>query len=138
MDEFFQTLMFPLRYFITSLYCFYNSCTRGHDDKIRLTYDGNGKYEINTVIKGRHYAFWLNTRRGPPQVRAIYDENANNVTSKILPYLGPNENGIDFDIAPVSPSTFHLRLLTVELFNGGTVHFYDRDIISLNGKRKKP
>lgn len=85
----------------------------------------NNKYEINYVINGKIYKFITKIKRGPKNVLLIYDENQNDVSDDILPYLGPAE---DFHNIEYTPSYFNKNELFFEL-SCGNVKRYEKDKI---------
>ncbi len=77
-------------------------------------------YEITYKINGRIYKMIVKPNRGPGIVNKILNENNEDVTEKLIPYLGPNNNwhhnnfNVDF---------FNYEKLTFELCNGEMKEF---------------
>lgn len=84
---------------------------------------GPNTYEVVYVINGRMYKMIVKPQRGPPPVLQISNENQEDVTEKVLPYMGPNYNwhGNIF-----TPKFFDCETLTFEL-SDGTEHTYDKE-----------
>ncbi len=90
---------------------------------------GMNKYEISYVIHGKVYKMVAKVRRGPARVLQVIDENDNDVTDLIDPYLGPNG---DFHNSCITPNFFSKKILTFNLENGETKSFGEYEIISLD------
>ena len=85
-------------------------------------------YEITYIINGKIYKMIVKPKIGPPNVLLICDEYDNDVTSKICPYIGPNEN---FHCSEFTPSFFKTKSLTFHISNCGDdiMKFDSNDII---------
>ena len=85
-------------------------------------------YEITYKVNGRIYKMIVKPNRGPGIVDKIFNENNEDITEKIVPYLGPNNNWhnnifyVDF---------FDYEKLTFEVCNGEIKEFvrYEKIII---------
>lgn len=86
------------------------------------------KYRITYIIEGKVYKMILKTNRGPKKVLLIYDENQEDVSDLILPYLGPQENWHG-DV--YTPKFFTKNELTFELSCGDQRVFSGDDIMLL-------
>lgn len=89
---------------------------------------GNNKYVVTYVIKGKVYKLVVKVNRGPSKILYIYDENNENISRLVQPYLGPEE---DFHKCLFSPSFFNKKRLQFELFDGTCFEFSENDNISL-------
>jgi len=49
-----------------------------------------GLYEVYYKIKGRRYRMLVSPERGPPKITHITDNNGEDVTDTVLPFMGPN------------------------------------------------
>ena len=72
-------------------------------------------YEISYMINGKLYKMIVIPKRGPAPVLQISDDEQNDVTSQILPYMGPQ---YDWHGSKFKPSFFGHKSLTIELSNG--------------------
>jgi len=70
---------------------------------------------LSYVLNGRLYRLVLPIRRGPSPVLLITDENGDDVTDQILPFLGPNE---DWHGQTFTPAFWQKESLTFELSDG--------------------
>lgn len=86
------------------------------------------KYIITYVIKGKTYKMIVKPIRGPKQVLLVYDENQEDVSHLIFPYLGPEEN---WHYQVYTPNFFNKNELTFELSNGNQKVFLKNDNIML-------
>lgn len=78
-------------------------------------------YELSYVIKGRLYKMIVVPRIGPAPVLQIIDDEHNDVTDRILPYMGPQ---YDWHGNNLKPDFFGCSSLTFELMDGSE-HTYD-------------
>lgn len=80
-------------------------------------------YELTYVINGKMYKMIIIPKRGPSPVLQISDDEQNDVTSQVLPYMGPQ---YDWHGKKLSPMFFHHKSLTFEL-DDGSEHTYEED-----------
>lgn len=73
----------------------------------------NDIYEVSYNIEGSCYKMLVEKQKGPPVVLNITDEKSNNVTEKVLPYMGPKYDWHCFDFNP--PDFFNCETLKFEL-----------------------
>jgi hypothetical protein len=73
------------------------------------------EFEVTYIIKGRVYKILIVPDRGPAPVLQISDENMEDMTDYILPYLGPNYNWHNIKF---TPRFFNSETLTFEFSNG--------------------
>lgn len=85
-------------------------------------------YEISYVLNGKLYKMIVKPSLGPSKILLISDEHNNDITTEILPYLGPQYNfhGNDY-----SPNFFKENIMKFELSSGEQKTFIDNDIIKL-------
>jgi len=76
--------------------------------------DGN-KYLVTYIIKGQTYKMVITPLRGPKKVLMVSDENSEDVSNMIIPYLGPEEN---FHGEIYTPKFFEKQELIFEMSNG--------------------
>jgi hypothetical protein len=86
------------------------------------------KYIYNYMINGKHYKMVLDKRKGPELVYIILDENNNDLTNTILPYLGPKN---DWHGSKFTPKFFGANILYFELSNGSKT-FLGNETIDIN------
>lgn len=89
---------------------------------------GKDRFALSYVINNRTYTILVYKRKGPRRVMIIYDEQENDVTELILPYLGPNE---DFHQDKFTPAFWHRDKLIFEIADGTRLTFQRDDIISV-------
>lgn len=88
---------------------------------------GKNKYEVSYVISGKLYKFQTKVHRGPIPILQIIDDNDHDVTSLILPYMGPQFKG--HDTIPPTPTLLGYESLTFETSNGTSYTCTENDII---------
>lgn len=76
---------------------------------------GKNKYELTYIINGKMYKILVKPARGPVPILCVTDKNNNDITEKIIPYLGPNN---DWHNEKYYPDFFNEEVLTFELLNG--------------------
>ena len=74
-----------------------------------------GCYEVTYVIKGKTYKMLVKPVRGPRKVLLVSDENEDDVSYKIFPFLGPAET---FHGKKYTPGFFGCSELVFELSDG--------------------
>jgi len=87
-----------------------------------------GRYKVTYVIKGKTYKMIVKPKRGPRKVLIVSDENQEDVSYLIFPYLGPEEN---FHGEIYTPKFFEKSELIFELSNGTEKIFRANDEIML-------
>jgi hypothetical protein len=65
---------------------------------------------ISYVMNGKMYKFVVKEKRGPADIIVVTDEKGEDVSNKVIPYLGPQEN-------------FHGRKFTPEFFGFESMTF---------------
>jgi len=80
-------------------------------------------YEVTYVINGKIYKIVVMPKRGPAPVLQISDDEQNDVTMHVLPYMGPQ---YDWHGNRLTPKFFGHKTLTFEL-SDGTEHTYEGD-----------
>lgn len=68
------------------------------------------KYEVTYVIEGKLYKLVVNVTRGPSPVLQVINQSNEDITTKIMPYIGPDYN-------------WHNSLFTPEFFNCDNLSF---------------
>jgi hypothetical protein len=86
------------------------------------------RFEVSYVINGRLYKMLVKNIRGPCPVLLIVDDNNEDVTDVIIPYIGA---GRDFHNFKFTPQFFGHNQLSVELSSGETKTFEETDVIIL-------
>lgn len=86
------------------------------------------KVAIYYVLNGRLYAIVIKDHRGPPVVDKVLDKDGNDVSSTVLPYLGPNH---DFHGQKFTPKFWGYKKLTFHLLMDENKTFYEEDVIVL-------
>lgn len=72
-------------------------------------------YEVTYVIDGKMYKMIVKPKRGPAPVLQVSNEEQLDVTSTIIPYMGPEYN---WHHNKLSPQFFGYKSLTFELMDG--------------------
>ena len=93
-----------------------------------VTLTGDNKYIISYVIKGKLYKMIIKPNRGPSKVLLVSDENHEDISNLVFPYLGPEEN---FHNSKFTPRFFSRKELVFELSNGLEKTFNDDQNIIL-------
>ena len=83
-------------------------------------------YELTYIINGTTYKNRIKIKKGPKPVLQISDECSEDITDKILPYLGPS---YDFNGSKLTPKIFGYKTLTFEMSDGNEKFFDENDII---------
>lgn len=73
------------------------------------------KYELTYLVEGKIYKLVVNVTRGPSPVLQIINDTNDDVTSQVMPYLGPNYN---WHNTSFTPEFFGFESLTFELADG--------------------
>lgn len=83
--------------------------------KSRTKLVNKNTYEINYALNDRKYKMHIYPITGPSMIMKIINENGDDITNIVLPYMGPEQNwhGKNF-----SPSFFDCKVLTFERFDG--------------------
>ena len=86
-----------------------------------------GKYKVTYVIKGKTYTMIVKPTRGPQKILLVLDENQEDVSHLIFPYLGPEDN---FHNKIYTPKFFEREELVFEFSDGSEKVFrVDDDIV---------
>lgn len=85
-------------------------------------------FEISYIINGKIYKMVVSPYRGPCPVLQVTDDEVNDITDIVLPYLGPSNN---WHNNKFNPKFFGKNTLTFELANGEEKTFQQEDCIIL-------
>lgn len=77
-------------------------------------------YTVNYILKGRKYTMLVKPSSGPPPILLVFDENGDDVTDKVVPYIGPQN---DFHGQTLTPDFFGVKQLNFETSMGDTLLF---------------
>jgi hypothetical protein len=92
------------------------------------------KYEITYVIEGKLYKLIVTVTRGPSPVLQIINNSNEDITSKIIPYVGPDYN---WHNSQFTPEFFNCDTLSFELADGSEYTVKNRTIIkSFNNEKR--
>ena len=83
---------------------------------------------ISYVLYGKMYKIVVRPRKGPSGVLLVLDQNDNDVSDLVIPYIGP---GQDWHRWEFTPSFWGYKSLTFELSSGETRTFSEQDTINL-------
>jgi hypothetical protein len=84
------------------------------------------RYEVTYIIKGKIYKMIVTPNRGPRKVLVVSDENQEEISSLIFPYLGPEDK---FHGQIYTPKFFKRKELIFELSNGNEKIFSENEDI---------
>jgi len=84
---------------------------------------GKNEYDVHYMLGNRLYKVRVHTHKGPrcKQVLQVIDEGDNDVTSAVLPYLGPLE---DWHGKTYTPADLGSQLLIFNMASGKTLCFH--------------
>jgi len=83
---------------------------------------------LTYYLDGRMYKIVLDHRKGPALVLLITDENQEDITTKIVPFLGPKR---DWHKREFTPIFWGKKNLTFYLSDGQIMNFMEEEIIKL-------
>ncbi len=95
-----------------------------------LTKVTSNVYTLDYKYLGKPYSLLLKVRRGPRQIQSIVDDEGNDVTEEVRPFLGPNENGHLLHV-PVTPILMGYPSLTLHTLKGETRTFRGEECIAV-------
>ena len=95
---------------------------------------GRNKFKVSYVVGGKLYTMIVVPVRGPAPVIQIIDDNADDVTDKILPYMGPRYDwhGNDLDFS----SVFDSKELTFNMATGDIISCSKSSEFLSDGKKE--
>ena len=85
-------------------------------------------YEISYIIQGKIYKMVVTPIRGPTPVLQIRDETDEDITDKVLPYLGPRH---DWHGSKFTADIFGCKKMTFELADGTDKLFETNNVLKL-------
>jgi hypothetical protein len=85
-------------------------------------------YEITYVLSGKTYKLIVAPKKGPKNVLQVIDDNNQDITHIIAPYLGPRE---DWHLSIFKPSFFNRKSMTFNLSNSDDITFGENEYIYL-------
>jgi hypothetical protein len=91
-------------------------------------------YEITYILCGHMYTIRIKPPRGPKYVMMVIDENGQDVSDMVMPYIGPESN---FHGNTFNSISFNRDSLRFELFDGTSLKFENIEIIDLINKISK-
>jgi len=72
-------------------------------------------FEVSYSLNGKSYKMLIAPFRGPTPIMQVINDKDEDITSLVLPYMGPNYDWHGFE---VDPSFFNTESLTFEMSNG--------------------
>lgn len=84
------------------------------------------KYEITYIVEGKLYKLVVNVTRGPSPVLQVINNTNDDVTSEIVPYLGPTYN---WHNTAFTPEFFGYENLSFELADGTEYSVQNKKVI---------
>jgi len=85
-------------------------------------------YLVNYVLKNRLYTMVVKPCGGPTPVLLVTDEDGEDVTDRVVPYIGPKN---DFHGEKLTPKFFNTIQLNFETSFGDTIIFNEPDILEI-------
>jgi hypothetical protein len=86
--------------------------------------EGGKSHELKYVINGKMYKLIVTPTRGPAPIMQISNDNGEDVTDIVLPYMGPQ---YDWHYREFAPRFFGYKSLTFELADGSERTYEDSD-----------
>ena len=83
---------------------------------------------ISYVLQGKLYKMIVKIRKGPSDILLVTDEDSNDITDTILPYLGPQQ---DWHKREFKPLFWEKKMLNFELASGEQISFSENDVIKI-------
>jgi hypothetical protein len=84
---------------------------------------------ISYVLNGKLYKILIKAKKGPNLVLLVTDENNEDITDTVLPYLGPNN---DWHHNTFKPNFWNKKFMCFELSSGEMKSFQEHDAIVLH------
>ena len=95
---------------------------------------GRNKYEISYVVEGKLYKLVVNVTRGPSPVLQVINQSNEDITTRIMPYIGPDYNwhntyftpeffkcdSLSFELSDGTEYTVNKKRLVIKSFNNLT------------------
>jgi hypothetical protein len=81
---------------------------------------------ISYVLNGKLYRMVVKSKKGPSAVLLITDEESNDISDTILPFIGPYH---DWHGKNYTPSFWNKKSLTFEFSNGEQKTFMENEVI---------
>jgi hypothetical protein len=88
----------------------------------------DGKIILSYVVNGKLYKDVITTGKGPSRVMVVIDENSNDASDEVIPFMGPLHNWHNKEF---SPSFWKKQSLTFELSDGTTSTFSGNEVIAI-------
>lgn len=88
----------------------------------------NKTVSISYVLQGKLYKLVVKPRKGPNNVLLVLDEENNDITDLVLPFLGPN---LDWHKKEFTPHFWKKKTISFELSTGEQKTFSEHDTIQL-------
>lgn len=83
---------------------------------------------VSYILHGKLYKVLLKSKKGPEMVLLVTDENDEDVTDLVIPYIGPNN---DWHHNTFNPSFWNKKILNFELCSGDKLSFKEDQTIIL-------
>lgn len=93
-----------------------------------IEYVDNKHVCITYVLQGRMYKMVVKLRKGPSDILLVTDEDSNDVTDMVLPYLGPQG---DWHGKEFKPEFWKKRMLNFELSSGEQETFLENEVVKV-------
>lgn len=85
-------------------------------------------FEVSYVINGKLYKMIIKPDKGPLPIILAYNQDNQDITDLIIPYLGPSNN---FHNYKFTPNFFGMEKIIIENSDCDNLTFYKEDIIKL-------
>lgn len=93
-----------------------------------VRYIDHGLHEITYHIGGNEYKMIVHTQQDPSNLLMVTDGMGQDVTNKVVPYLGPNE---DWHHSLFTPCALNFEQLTFQFLDGPDQTFRGAEVIQL-------
>lgn len=91
-----------------------------------IEYPDKHRFVLTYVADGRIYKMVSARRKGPPLVLLVLDENGDDVSDRVIPFLGPERN---WHKNSFTPEFWGKKKLVFELSDGRAETFEEKDTI---------
>lgn len=93
-----------------------------------IQYIDNKTVIVSYVLQGKMYKLVLKPRKGPNNVLLVFDEENNDISDLVLPFIGPNQ---DWHKREFTPNFWKKKSMCFELSTGEQKTFSEHDTIEL-------
>lgn len=125
-------LLIPVLTYFTSIS--YNTKNNNNEYHELIKTPSKNIYELHYKYNNKLYKICIPIKKGPTNISDILDENGNDISEKISPYLGPNE---DLHFCNISPKYLGYSKIYIHTIFDKIYVFENNDKIEFNDKYLK-